>query len=234
MKKQILAGLVALAAGIGAGQASATTYDVTADTSVYQFLPNGNLAAYGYADLYALNTGSGHSIVTLLDFNTLDADLSSLSGSYTATLNLHVKCGDTGFGTGCPSSGAITTDILTSNSAWTETGAISWANATNTGGNYGSFTTTTDSGWISIDITSLVQYWASVGSTGDGIVLSDQAYAPVKNASNQFVALTFDAKESGLGAYINVQAVPVPAAAWLFGPTLLGLAGVSRARKAKA
>ena len=233
MQKHILAGLVALTAGFGAGHASAATYAVTADTSVYQFLPNGNLDAYGYPDLYALNTGSGHSIVTLLDFDTLDADLASLSGGYTATLNLHVKCVDAGFNTGCPSQAAVTTDILTEDGAWTETGAISWASIV-TDGNYGSFTTTTDSGWISIDITSLVQYWASVGGTGDGIVLSEQAYAPVKNADGQFVALTFDTKESGLGAYIDVQAVPVPAAAWLFGPPLLGLAGVSRIRKAKA
>ena len=230
---KLIAGLTALLAG--AGQAQATSYAVTADTSVYQFLPNGNLAAYGYQDLYALNTGTGHSIVTLLDFNTLDASLASLtSGGYSATLNLHVKCGDTGFGTACPSTAAISTDILAKSGAWTETGSISWASATNTSGNYGSFTTSTDSGWISIDVTSLVQYWALNGSTGDGIVLSEQAYAPVKNASGQLVALSFDTKESGLGAYINVQAVPVPAAAWLFGSSLLGLAGVSRSRKAKA
>lgn len=245
MKKQIIAGLVALAAGTGVTQAGAATYAVTADASVYEFL--GNLSSYGTNDVLVFNHESNHGTRALLDFNTLDSALPTLAaGTYSATLNLHVGCVKGGFVAGCPGDAdagspgglaAITTDIFMQNGAWNENGAIAWSNVVE-GTKFGSFTVNSASpGWISIDITSLVTYWASLGTTGDGIVLSQEAYPVVRNDAGSLVVLQAGGKETdaAYAAYIDVQvqAVPVPAAAWLFGPALLGLAGVSRSRKSR-
>lgn len=243
MKKQIIAGLVALVAGTATTQAGAATYAVTADASVYEFL--GNLSSYGTNDVLVFNHESNHGTRALLDFNTLDSALPTLAtGTYSATLNLHVGCTKGGFVAGCPGDAdagspgglaAITTDIFTQNGAWNESGAISWSNVVE-GTKFGSFTVNSaNPGWISIDITSLVSYWASLGSTGDGIVLSQEAYPVVRNDAGSLVVLQAGGKEGAYGAFIDVQvqAVPVPAAAWLFGSGLLGLAGVSRSRKEK-
>ncbi len=244
MKKHLLAGLLALSATT-AHHASAATYGVTADTSIYEFL--GNLSNMGTTDVLAFNHESNHGTRALLDFDSLDSTLPTLTaGSYTATLNLYVSCSKGGFVAGCPgdadagSPGGVATlitDIFTQNGAWTETGAVSWSNVVE-GTKFGSFTVNTaNPGWISIDVTSLVAYWAAIGSTANGIVLSQEAYSVVRNDANSLVVLQAGSKENGFGAYIElteVQAVPVPAAAWLFGSSLLGLAGITRSRKAPA
>ncbi|MFT3930893.1 MAG: hypothetical protein QM709_11440 [Spongiibacteraceae bacterium] len=245
MKKQFLAGLIALATSLGATEAKAATYAVSADTSIYEFL--GNLSNMGTTDVLVFNHESNHGTRALLDFNSLDSALSTLAtGTYTATLNLYASCVKSGFVAGCPGDAdagspngiaAVTTDIFTQNGAWTETGAVTWSNISE-GTKYGAFTVdNANAGWISINVTSLVEFWAAQGSTGDGIVLSQEAYGVVRNDANSLVVFQAGSKENGFGAYIEiteVQAVPVPAAAWLFGPALLGLAGVSRSRKAKA
>jgi hypothetical protein len=240
MNKKMIAGLVALLAGAGAGQASAATYAATSDAFVYQFL--GSLSApgpYQTAGIGVWNHESTHGTRGLIDFNSIDSALSSLSaGSFTATLNVYVNCtvGAGGFVSACAgSANPVTTDIFAkTGGSWNENAAITWASI-GEGTKLGSFTVNTDgAGWLSIDATALVEYWVAQGSTGDGLVLSQEAYPVVRNASNQLAAVLLGDHEGAYGAYIDVQEVPVPAAAWLFGSAVLGLGGVSRRRKAKA
>jgi hypothetical protein len=239
MNKKMIAGLVALLAGAGAGQAGAATYAATADAFVYQFL--GNLSAPGPFETRGVgvwNHENTHGTRGLLDFNSIDSALSSLtSGSFTATLNVYVNCtvGAGGFVSACAgSANPVTTDIFAkTGGSWNESGAITWASI-GEGTKLGQFTVNTDgAGWLSIDATALVEYWVAQGSSGDGLVLSQEAYPVVRNAQNQLAAVLLGDKESGYAAYIDVQEVPVPAAAWLFGSALLGLGGISRHRKAQ-
>jgi hypothetical protein len=255
MKKKLIAGCIALAAGIGASQASAASYGVTADTGVYEFL--GNMTPIGFQDLFVFNTSpnasgnpSAHSFVSLLAFNSLNSALSSLTaGSYSATLNLYSSCtvgGGGGFISACPGdatasggTAAITADILTKNGAWTEDGAITWA-STLGGTKFGSLTVdSANPGWISVDITSLVEYWAANGTTGDGIVLSAQAYPSVRTPGGAAVVLPFAGDESAFGAFIDIQGTPnvaqtpVPAALPLFATGLGALGLIAHRRKRK-
>jgi hypothetical protein len=231
MNKKIIAGLVALIAGAGATQATAATYAATSDAMVYEFL--GNLSAPGPFQT------AGIGVRGLIDFNSIDSALASLStGNFTATLHLYSNCavGTGGFVSACAGSAyPVTTDLkVKTGGAWNENGAITWASI-GEGTKLGSFTVNTDgAGWLTVDATALVEYWVAQGSTGDGLVLSQEAYPVVRNASNQLAAVLLGDHEGAFGAYIEVQEVPVPAAAWLFGSALLGLGGVSRRRKAKA
>lgn len=238
MNKKIIAGLVAMIAGAGAGQASAATYAATADAFVYEFL--GNLSAPGpfqTAGVGVWNHETNHGTRGLLDFNSIDSALASLSaGNFTATLNVYVNCavGTGGFVSACAgSANPVTTDIkVKTGGAWNENGAITWASI-GEGAKLGSFTVNNDgAGWLSVDATALVEYWRQLGNTGDGVVLTQEAYGVVRNSSNQLAAVILGDHEGAYGAYIDVQAVPVPAAAWLFGSALLGLGGISRRRKA--
>jgi hypothetical protein len=240
MNKKIIAGLVALIAGAGATQATAATYAATSDAMVYEFL--GNLSAPGpfqTAGIGIWNHESTHGVRGLIDFNSIDSALASLStGNFTATLHLYSNCavGTGGFVSACAGSAyPVTTDLkVKTGGAWNENGAITWASI-GEGTKLGSFTVNTDgAGWLTVDATALVEYWVAQGSTGDGLVLSQEAYPVVRNASNQLAAVLLGDHEGAFGAYIEVQEVPVPAAAWLFGSALLGLGGVSRRRKAKA
>ena len=80
MNKKMIAGLVALLAGAGAGQAGAATYAATSDAFVYQFL--GNLSAPGpfyTPGIGVWNHENTHGTRGLIDFNSIDSALSSLS-----------------------------------------------------------------------------------------------------------------------------------------------------------
>lgn len=240
MNKKMIAGLVALLAGAGAGQAGAATYAATADAFVYEFL--GSLSSPGPFQTPGIgiwNHESNHGTRGLIDFNSIDSALSSLtSGNFTATLHIYSNCsvGTGGFVAACAgSANPATTDIkVKTGGAWNENAAIAWSSI-GEGTKLGSFTVNTDgAGWLTVDATALVEYWVAQGSTGDGLVLTQEAYPVVRNASNQLAAVLLGDHEGAFGAYIEVQEVPVPAAAWLFGSALLGLGGVSRRRKAKA
>ena len=53
-----------------------------------------------------------------------------------------------------------------------------------------------------------------------------------------FTSITFDwalgggTGRMGIGEFSSIQAVPVPAAVWLFGSGLIGLNGIARRKKA--
>lgn len=236
MKRLLIAGCFALAASLGAGQAVAVTYKATSDGYSYQFIPFATGATSQALYMFNANgtSAAGHSFSTLLDFNTLDSALASLTpGGYSATLNLHANCTPGAFGNVCPSQGAITGDIRTvttpSSLFTTPSGGIL----------HGSFTVNTDNGWISTDVTSLIAFWALAGSTGNGIALSAMAY-PVVTSAGTVVAAMFDTLEFGDGSYaafIDIQAVsavPIPAALPLLAGGLGALGLIARRNRKKA
>lgn len=225
--------------------AMAVTFTATADTYVYEFL--GNQAG---GDILVWNHESNHGGRGLMDFNTLDPFLPSLSaGGFSATLNLFSFCEPSGFVSACagypdadsPDGVAtVTTDIFTQLGAWSEDDpALTWGNIQE-GTKYGDFTINSSVGqWISVDVTALVESWRQAGNTGDGIVLSQEAYPVVRTDTNALAVTAFRSKDftdALLHPYIDVQvtAVPVPAAAWLFGSGLMGLVGVARRRSQQA
>lgn len=239
-KLQTTLALTVCALGLST-QTMAATYTATADTYVYEFL--GNQAG---GDVLVWNHESNHGARGLMDFDTLDASLAGLTaGGFTATLNLYSYCAPSGFVGACagyPDAGSpggiatITTDILAQNGSWSENDpGLGWS-AIQEGSKYGDFTINSSAGaWISVDITSLVETWRQAGNTGDGIVLSQEAYPVVRVDAGPVAVAQFHSKDFAdalLHPYIDVQVatVPVPAAAWLFGSGLMGLVGVARRR----
>jgi hypothetical protein len=264
MKQQLIAGCIALAACMSAGQASAATYNATDDTIIYESAGNvgrdvplpppfgGNTGLIAYTDGPPAGGPFGpgaHGTVSLLNFTTLNSALSSLTpGSYTATLNLYMNfgCGGAPFGVACP--GATTpggpavmkADVKIQTTPWTEAGAAPWATSQGTG-NYGTFTVSNSTAaWYSIDITTLVALWDSLGSTGNGIVLSSEAYSPIRTpggTTGQLVGiLAADSETAGFSPYIDIQLnpVPVPAALPLFATGLGVLGWAARRRRNQA
>ncbi len=233
--------LTACALGLSTN-AMAVSFTATADTYVYEFL--GNQAG---GDVLVWNHESNHGARGLMDFDGLDASLAGLSsGGFTATLNLFSYCAPSGFVGACagyPDAGSpggvatITTDIFSQTGVWGENDpGLTWAGVQQ-GTKYGDFTINSSAGqWINVDITSLVEAWRLAGSTGNGIVLSQEAYPVVRVDAGQIAVAQFRSKDftdAMLHPYIDVQqvsAVPVPAAAWLFGSGLMGLVGVARRR----
>lgn len=239
MKKlQTTLALTVCALGLST-QAIAATFTATADTYVYEFL--GNQAG---GDVLVWNHESSHGARGLMDFNGLDASLSGLSaGLFTATLNLYSYCSPSGFVGACAgypdadSPGGVatlTTDIFAQNGSWSENDpSLTWSDIQE-GTKYGDFTINSSVGqWISADITALVEAWRQAGSTSDGIVLSQEAYPVVRDDDGKIAVAQFHSKDftdALLHPYIDVQVVPLPAAAWLLGSALIGLVGIARHR----
>jgi hypothetical protein len=153
---------------------------------------------------------SNHAMKALLDFDGVDAQLSSLSaGHFSATLNLYIACprGAGGFVQGCPGDAevagpggvaTVTTDIRAQNGPWQETesySTLTWS-AIQEGAKYASFTVNHTGYWVSVDVTSLVEAWRAAGSTGNGIVLTQQAYPVVRTDANDIAVLAIESRAS--------------------------------------
>ena len=189
----------------------------SANAVVYEFLGNLYDPASPYSALYASTQPllvyaheSNHAMKALLDFDALDARLSTLSaGQFKATLNLYITCprGAGGFVDGCPGDpdadgpggvATVTTDIRAQNGPWQETeaySALTWS-AVQEGTQYASFTVDHTGYWISVDVTALVEAWRAAGSTGDGIVLTQQAYPVVRSDDDNIAVLAIESRAS--------------------------------------
>lgn len=177
----------------------------SADTYVYEFLGNQTPSE----SLLVWNHESNHGARIVMDFDALDARLAALpAGRFTATLKMYAIC-DLAAGIGlvqaCPGyadaggKATVTTDVFAQGLAWAENGALPWSGVQEQGRHgkpYATFVTDSTDTWIEIDVTGLVEAWRVAGSTGNGIVLSQEAY-PVVRADNLSIAvLGFYSRES--------------------------------------
>ncbi len=185
-----------------------TTFTIapSADTYVYQFL--GNQTATPSAPLLVWAHESNHAAKILLDFDDLDAQLSTLSaGNFSATLKLYIVCdlGAGGFVQGCPGQpdvdsadgiASVTTAIRAQLGPWQENDtALSWSDVQE-GTQYATFTVDHSGYWIDVDVTALVEAWRAAGSTGDGLVLTQQGYPVVRTDAGNIAVIGIPSRES--------------------------------------
>jgi PKD repeat protein len=188
----------------------------SADTYVYEFLGNQTPSD----SLLVWNHESNHGARILMDFEGLDAQLSTLTaGHFTATLRLYIIC-DLAAGIGlvqsCPgypdagSPGGIatvTTAVYSQLAPWTENGAIAWSGVQE-GTQYATFTANATGYWANVDVTTLVEAWRLAGSTGNGIVLTQEAYPVVRDDASFISVLGMRSKESPVTAerpYLEIR-----------------------------
>lgn len=185
---------------------AALIVSASADTYVYQFLGNQNATPSDPLLVWAHE--SNHAAKILLDFDALDTQLSALAaGNFTATLKLYIVCnlGAGGFVQGCPgqpdtdSSGGVatvTTSIRAQLGAWQENdSALLWAGVQE-GTQYATFTVNQSGYWIDVDVTALVEAWRAAGSTGAGIVLTQQNFPVVRTDAGNIAVLGIRSRES--------------------------------------
>lgn len=243
--KSALAAAIAVGLSAGGTAATAATWQATQDTYVYEFLGNQGATTGDSGGILVWNHETTHGAQALLQFDAGWTGDAALSGAYTATLNLYQTCDtSSGFVGACPGDAgaeSTTTDILLQSTAWTEgDAALTWGDISSTSTPSTSFTQTSASGWLSVDITSLVSAWLG-GADDYGLALSQEAYSVIRADNGSVAVSSFCDSESTSAActggsyapYLeisSVSAVPVPAAVWLFGSGLVGLMTVGRRR----
>lgn len=243
--KSTLAAAIAVGLSAGGTAASAATWLATQDTYVYEFLGNQGATTGDSGGILAWNHETSHGAQGLVQFDSGWAGDPALTGAYSATLNLYQTCDtSSGFVGACPGdagAASTTTDVVLQSTAWTEgDSALTWADIDQSSTPSTSFTQTSASGWLSVDITDLVAAW--VGGADDyGLSLTQEAYSVVRADNGSVAVSSFCDSESTSAActggsfspYLeisSVSAVPVPAAVWLFGSGLVGLITVARRR----
>lgn len=234
--------------GAGSMPSMAATWGAVQDTSVYEFLGNLGAPSGDSGGVLVWNHETNHGTQGLISFDSGILSDPLLSGNYKATLNLYAVGGTGGFVQAnagdadadnpyTPGTATLMTDIYAQHNAWSEGGAVTWGDITSTGTPYATITQSGTDQWYSVDITSLVQDWETGGSADFGIALSQEAYGVIRTDSGSIAVSQFCDTEGGhaactslLAPNIEVSAVPLPAAVWLFGSALAGLVGVSRRR----
>ncbi|MEM7082477.1 MAG: VPLPA-CTERM sorting domain-containing protein [Pseudomonadota bacterium] len=243
MRQALFSSFILAAVGL-CGPVMAGTYDATQDTYLYEFLGNQGGGSGESGGLLIWNHESIHGGQALIQFDPTWMMDAALAGPFTATLNLYAYCSSGGFVGGCPGDpGAetTTTDVVIQRSVWDEAdGSLSWGELDNAGTSV-SFSQSGADGWISIDVTSLIQVILDTG-VDFGFVLSQEAYPVIRTDEGSVAVSAFCDSElssefcsgTGFTPYLEINAtpVPVPAAVWLFA-TALGSLGVMRRRKAR-
>jgi hypothetical protein len=186
---------------------------------VYEFLGNQTPSE----SLLVWNHESNHGARILMDFDGLDSRLGALAaGNFTATLKLYIICDLTagiGLVQSCPgyadagSPGGIATVTAAVHSqlgAWAENGVIAWSDVQE-GAQYATFTANATGYWASVDVTTLVEAWRLAGSTGNGIVLTQEAYPVLRDDGGFIPVLGMRSRESPTTAerpYLEIRIDP--------------------------
>ena len=241
-QKTILAGALATVAAFSS-PGYAATWSITQDTYVYEFFGNQGLPSGDSSNVLVWNHESAHGAQGLMQVDSAWTTDTALTGAYTATLHLYAVCEPSGFVGACsgdPGAESVTTDVIMQTAAWDETAVIDWADI-NQDNSYPStsFTqTSSTNGWLAVDVTDIVAEWMN-GADDFGFVLSQENYAVIRADNGSVAVAGFCDSESSTGVcatgdftpYLEISAVPVPAAVWLFTSGLVGLAGVARRQK---
>jgi PKD repeat protein len=185
---------------------AALVMPVSADTYVYQFLGNQTPSD----SLLVWNHEANHSARTLLDFDALDTQLGSLgAGNFSATLKLYIICdlGAGGFVAGCPGEpdadspggiATVTTAVRAQLAPWLEGDpTLAWSGVSE-GALYATFAVDGAGRWVDIDVTALVEAWRTAGSTGRGIVLTQEAYPVVRTDAGNIAVVGVRSKEDSV------------------------------------
>lgn len=192
----------------------------SSDTYVYEFLGNQTPSDA----LLVWNHPSNHGAQILLDFDDLDAQLATLpAGKFSATLKMYSIC-DLNAGIGlvqaCPGYpqsdapdgiAAVTTGIFHQKVAWLENGAAAWPVQDPAEVPLATFTVNGVDRWIDVDVTALVEEWRSNGSTGHGMVLSQERYPVVRADNLSIVVFGFYSREAAATdkrPYLEIRLTP--------------------------
>jgi hypothetical protein len=230
------------AAALGAAQAaSAASWVAVQDTFVYEFLGNQGAPDGDSGGILVWNHEASHGAKGLVQFDPGWMTDPALNGAFTATLHLYQFCEPNAFIAACPGdAGApeVKTDVILQDAAWLEATA-GWGDINeDTTPPVATITqTSSDPGWIEIDVTALVVLWLA-GAGDFGFALSQEAYPVLRADSGGIPVAAFCDSESSGGIcatgdfrpYLSIApaAVPVPAAAGLLAPALAGLLGFRR------
>jgi PKD repeat protein len=177
------------------------------DTYHYEFLGNqdepdgsgdsGNISIFNHAS----NHG-GKALLEVDDAFLSAPALSAGPGSYQARLWLYAVCEPGGFVVACPGdagASGVRTDVLMQASGWEEGDAgLSWDDISETSPVSATLTQSTSSGWLSVDVTGLVDAWRA-GTPYHGFALSQEAYAVVRADNGGLAVSQFCDSESSSG-----------------------------------
>ena len=227
MKKQILVGLIALAAGINQAHAAIATNNLIGNVSFdgWENLRAGTLTTAQLTAGFGSNeAGSGDALFTRTSGAHYPAGSSLYSFSVDSTFSVSDTTAVSGLGT-----------VVFSIKTWLNGDA--WSTAAPTlNYNGGSQSLAADLTGSKLDGSidfggpiDLYTYTFQWDLTGLGINNFNLNWGQLVHTG--VLALQLEQSDT-FTASAEVAAVPVPAAAWLFGSGLLGLAGVSRRRKA--
>ncbi|MEM7082480.1 MAG: dockerin type I domain-containing protein [Pseudomonadota bacterium] len=181
--------------------AQADIWDVVEDTYIYEFLGNQGAGTGDSEGMLVWNHETVHGAQTLLRFDANWVNDAALSGDYVAILHVYSACTPGGFVGACagdPGVESIMTDVVLQSADWSENDpTLAWSTISQTGPSV-TFEQTTASGWLSIDVTSLVEVWAS-GTVDFGLSITQEQY-PVMRADSGSVAVSvFCDSESSIG-----------------------------------
>ncbi len=173
------------------------------------------------------NHESSHGAKGLIEFDALAiTEATNLGvGNYKATLHLFQRCEISGFIAACPGydgASVVNTDIILQATGWLENDtAIAWSSISESSAPFVTLTQTRDItqtgniGWISVDVTTLVEAWVG-GTPQFGFALSQEAY-PVIRATNGSIAVSAfcDSESSGgfcatgnFKPYLEIEVAP--------------------------
>ncbi len=227
MKKQILVGLIALAAGISQAHAAIATNNLTGTIAFdgWEDLKAGTLTTAQLTAGFGSNeAGSGDALVTRVS-----------GGHYPSGSSLYSFTTDSSFSVSDATAVSGLETVVFSIKTWLNGDAWSAAAPTLSynGGSQSlaaGLTGSKTDGSIDfggpIDLYTYTFQWdlSGLGVNSFNVNWGQLAHTGV-------LALQLEQSDT-FSVSSEVAAVPVPAAAWLFGSGLLGLAGVSRRRKA--